>query len=858
MKYIFIITVLAYLLVFTGCGEDPSGPGKDPTASVLEVEFTGEMNCNSRNRVSLQMTRQNSDVLEQESCLELQGTCLVTANWSICPDTDFISYVLYRSTSPDISEHPDEAQILCFYTDIDQHTFVDDSLNWETHYYYVLRTANEAGNYAWSNEANLTTPSEGNPPTPSVLSVVFLDKAGNDHTRNESEYMTERLAAFQSGRGTCQTAATWTRCPDDYFGSYTLYRSFSPHISEDTTYAVNLGNFTTPEDTIFTDTGVTWETTYYYALCTRNTGSGAAWSNEYGLTTPDQSEIDVTEPSSSTIWEVGQSNTLVEWVGGGAQVKLEVWYAGEYVTDFSGWMSNTGSYTRSAPIPTAWGIGQYFRIRVVDSGTPPGDGLSKEFQIYDDIEVTQPNLETMWAWEQEDVTVEWNEPYSDSVYISVYKGGSCIGTFSDWVPNTGSYTRDVPIPSSWGTGDDYTVKVEGSLGSTGFSDVFSIWAMSIIEPDSSTLWIHYQTDTQILWVSGPGSNVRMEVWQGDMKVDDFCGWTPDDGEYTRTEAIPEIWGTGNDFQLKMIDDLDNVAWSSEFNVLEPWPDSVVTTVAVGGNPISICTLPSGEYLYVANGDYHSVSVIRTSDNTVIATVAVGQYPYGICSLPSGEYVYVTSRLNSSVYVIRTSDNTVVATVGVGDNPFGICSHPSGESVYVTNFAGHTVSVIRTSDNTVVSTVEVGGTPNRICSLPSGEYVYLANSNVPVIRTLDNTVVATVDVGGSWGICSLPSGEYVYVTSLSNNTVSVIRTANNTIVSTVDVGNNPYDICSLPSGEYMYVTNFAANTVSVIRTACNTVVSTMEVGTNPNGICSLPSGEYVYVTNSVDNTVSVIH
>ncbi|MCK5785872.1 MAG: YncE family protein [Candidatus Sabulitectum sp.] len=732
MKCIFMLTVLTSLLVFIGCGEDPSGPGKDPTASVLQVELTGEMNCNSRGRVSLQLTRQNSDILGQESSLELQGTCLVTANWSICPDTDFISYVLYRSTSPGISEHPEEAQVLCFYTDRDDRTFVDDSLNSETHYYFVLRTANEAGNYAWSNECDLIT--------------------------------------------------------------------------------------------------------------------------------PDQSEIDVTEPGSSTIWEVGQSNTLVEWVGSGAQVKLEVWYAGEYVADFSGWIPNAGSYTRSAPIPATWGIGLNFRIRVLDSDNPPGYGFSEEFQIYDDIEVTQPDLTTIWIWGQEGVTVEWNEPYSDSVYISVYKGGSSIGTFSDWVPNTGSYTRDTPIPSAWGTGEDYTVKVIGSLGSEGISDVFSIMTMNIIEPDSSTEWTHCQTNTQVLWAPGPGSNVRMEIWQGGTKRDNYCGWTPDDGEYTRTEAIPEAWGTGNDFQIKMIDDLNNAAWSSEFTIIESWPDSVVATVSVGDAPNAICSLPSGEYVYVSNQLDNTISVIRTSDNTVVATVSVGSGPHGVCSVPSGEYVYVANRNNDTVSVIRTSDNTVVATVNVGTNPNDVCSLPSGEYVYVGCLGS--VYVIRTSDNTVVATVEVSGVTSAICSLPSGEYVYVTNGSedsVYVIRTSDNTLVSTVDVDDyPNGICSLPSGEYVYVTSGSYSTVSVIRASDNTVVSTIEVGTQPYAICSLSSGQYVYVTNSSNPVVTVIRTSDNTVVATVGVGSNSWGVCSLPSGEYVYVTSSWDNTVSVIH
>ena len=36
----------------------------------------------------------------------------VSLGWTVCPDTDFEKYVLYRSTSPDIMLDPDEADLI--------------------------------------------------------------------------------------------------------------------------------------------------------------------------------------------------------------------------------------------------------------------------------------------------------------------------------------------------------------------------------------------------------------------------------------------------------------------------------------------------------------------------------------------------------------------------------------------------------------------------------------------------------------------------------------------------------------------------------------------------------------------------
>jgi len=76
-----------------------------------------------------------------------------------------------------------------------------------------------------------------------------------------------------------EVALSWTRCPDEDFFSYTLYRSYVAGIAGDTLSAEKLGIFTDPGVLSFNDS-IIEQPTVYYALRTTNAAGLSVWSNE--------------------------------------------------------------------------------------------------------------------------------------------------------------------------------------------------------------------------------------------------------------------------------------------------------------------------------------------------------------------------------------------------------------------------------------------------------------------------------------------------------------------------------------------------------------------------------------------------
>lgn len=292
------------------------------------------------------------------------------------------------------------------------------------------------------------------------------------------------------------------------------------------------------------------------------------------------------------------------------------------------------------------------------------------------------------------------------------------------------------------------------------------------------------------------------------------------------------------------------------------PDSVVGSIAVGGDPTNVICSPSGDYVYVANETDDHITVVRTSDKTVVARILCEDSPWEACSNPGGSYIYASNLGSNSMSVIRTSDNQVVATVPIGSGPCLADVTPDGAFIYVTNSASNTVSVIKTADNQVVATVPVGSSPRGATCLPNGDYVYVGNrsgNSVSVIRTSDNEVITTIPVsGGAHRVRATLNGAYVYASLYGQDRIDVISTATNTVVGSISLPGNPVGIWMLPGTVYAYVSCATDNSIAVVRTTDHVVAAIIPVGFAPWGVASDASGTNVYTADRYSQRVSIIH
>jgi hypothetical protein len=130
----------AAMTCLLGCGSDTSGPQPtEPTPSHLTAVLVGGLQHD------------------------------VDVEWTLCPDDDFASYSIYRSTCPDISANPDSAVVVNYSEYQNDGNWFDTTTEWSTTYYYAVLTTDTEDLTAWSNEDSVTTPPEN--PVPEVTGL---------------------------------------------------------------------------------------------------------------------------------------------------------------------------------------------------------------------------------------------------------------------------------------------------------------------------------------------------------------------------------------------------------------------------------------------------------------------------------------------------------------------------------------------------------------------------------------------------------------------------------------------------------------------------------------------------------------
>ena len=113
-------------------------------------------------------------------------------------------------------------------------------------------------------------------------------------------------------------------------------------------------------------------------------------------------------------------------------------------------------------------------------------------------------------------------------------------------------------------------------------------------------------------------------------------------------------------------------WGAEkVVILDTRSETIRTEITVGSHPNELLTTRNGNYLFVANANDNSVSVIRTSDNKVVETIVASLFPThltgsttnGLALSDDGKTLYIANADNNCLAVIDVSRPGASSSLG---------------------------------------------------------------------------------------------------------------------------------------------------------------------------------------------------
>ena len=225
-----------------------------------------------------------------------------------------------------------------------------------------------------------------------------------------------------------------------------------------------------------------------------------------------------------------------------------------------------------------------------------------------------------------------------------------------------------------------------------------------------------------LWVASTRGNSiqRIDLLTGRVKQVIPVGVAPYMICATAARCYVSNWGgdppSAGDPQLKSsktpirVDPRTNVANHGSVSVLSQvngaWTQS--KTISVGLHPAGMVLSRNGRFLYVANANSDTVSVIETASDTVLETIPCrpeGRLPFGsgcnaLALSPDGGTLYVANGTNNCIAVVRLGDpvreeqgvesrsSTVAGLIPTGWYPGAILASQDGKKLFVANIKGH--------------------------------------------------------------------------------------------------------------------------------------------------------------------------
>jgi YVTN family beta-propeller protein len=297
--------------------------------------------------------------------------------------------------------------------------------------------------------------------------------------------------------------------------------------------------------------------------------------------------------------------------------------------------------------------------------------------------------------------------------------------------------------------------------------------------------------------------------------------------------------------------------ASSVSVIDTDAGAAVATVAVGLAPFGLAVHPSGTRVYVGIQRPVGIAVLDAARHAVVSHVPMERIPRDLALDPNGTRLYAVGD-DGVLWVVDTASEAIIASRPLGDSPAGVTVHPSGDRLYVVNsaYAFSSVWVIDAGDLTLRAPIPVGWLPRRFILHPGGDRGWVTqwydhSGPVFVIDTTTNALLPTLPSVGIDGAAVSPAGDRLYVVGPDYQGLSVVDTASGRLLRRFSTDDSAPAVAVHPGGRRVYLPHGFPPHVSAYDADSGDVVARIPVGEYPQNLaigpdvptCPRPVGDF---------------
>ena len=313
--------------------------------------------------------------------------------------------------------------------------------------------------------------------------------------------------------------------------------------------------------------------------------------------------------------------------------------------------------------------------------------------------------------------------------------------------------------------------------------------------------------------------------------------------------------------------------SDTVTVLDVVDVRVDRELPVGRHPVAVAASPTRNEIYVVNagaaGANGSISVIDAEHNTVVATISVHRQPLSIDVDADGARAYVANSGSNSVSVIDLKTRREVALFGVGETPVAARLAADGKTLVVANQQGNSVTMMDSADGHVRAVF--GGCPGAASPviLPDSSKAFVACSSghqVMVIALANSkarpnqpdALEALMDVQRApVDLAMKPDGGEIFVSNSLSDSVSEIYDTTDEVGDTYMIGADPVFGLVSSDNALLYVANQRSQDVTVYSIDDGKRIGSAHVGDGPSAMAFSDAGHLLFVADRRSGDVAVV-